>query len=179
MKNDIIRKCEKRCGLIIIMLGLTSYFAWDWLGMPVFLGAVFPVNRSVFEYCKPAFWPGVVVSLFEYGLIKRNTFNFAFAKMSMLLAAPFLMVLLYYTYSGILGFSLFAADMAVYIISVLTGQYISCRILLSKKNFHILNTVAPLILVLLLLAFSLPTFFPAEIAFFKDMPSGSYGMPVK
>lgn len=177
--RNFIRKCEFRCGFIILLLGLAFYFAYDWSGTYRPLGAIFPVNGSIWEYCKMAFWPAWIISIFEYFFIRSKTYNFAFGKASMLFVTPLLMITMYYTYSGILGYDIFIVNVAIYLISIILGQYLSYKILVSRKIFYLMNTLSSGIIMFMMLAFSVPTFFPPEIALFRDVELGIYGIPYR
>jgi hypothetical protein len=104
------------------------------------------VNESTWEHFKMAFWPSLFFALIEYPFLKKDTNNFFVAKFAGLFAMPVITTILFYGYTSLTGTHLLWADVIVFILSVIGGQWISLIILtktekmkpIQKKN-HILT----------------------------------------
>ena len=61
---------------VIIILGTTLHFWFEWTGYWRPMALIAAVNESTWEHFKMAFWPGFFFSLIEYRFIKDETNNF-------------------------------------------------------------------------------------------------------
>jgi len=80
------------------------------------LGAV---NESTWEHLKLVFWPIVLFAVVEWFAYGRNTPGFWPAKALSVLIAMATIVVLFYTYTGILGYNLMAVDIATFVIGTI------------------------------------------------------------
>lgn len=64
---------------------------------------------------------------------QKSTNNFLFAKTVGIYLIPFIIVVIFYSYTTILGESILAIDILSFIIAVIIGQLASYRLLTSKK----------------------------------------------
>jgi len=89
---------------------------------------------------------------------------------------PLLIVIIFYSYTSILGTHLLIMDILSFFIAVVIGQLVSLKILLStalKKKYILISWIA---LIFLALVFVLFTFFPPELPIFQDSTNGQYGI---
>jgi len=89
---------------------------------------------------------------------------------------PITIVVLFYSYTAILGHGLLIVDIAIFVIAVVVGQLVSYRLLIASPLPERLNRFAPIALVILGILFVLFTFYPPEISLFKDSVTGGYGI---
>ena len=118
--------------IFMLIFGVVLHFAYEWSGENLIVSFIAPVNESIWEHLKLIFWPVVFFMLPEYFLYGKNENDFFAIKMSAIFCGIAFTVISYYTYSGVLGFNLFAVDIAIFILSVFCCQYIS--FFLSKQN---------------------------------------------
>jgi hypothetical protein len=90
---------------------------------------------------------------------------------------PIITVVLFYSYTAILGTHILAIDISIFIVSVMLAQLISFRIIVSEKDYSALNKIALIMLAVLTLAFSLFTYFPPKPGLFLDPRTGKAGIP--
>ena len=165
------------CGAaFIIVFGSILHFAFEWSGSQPIVGMFSAVNESVWEHLKLGFWPAVAFALIEFKYLKKSTNNFLFAKTVGIYLIPVVIMVIFYSYTAILGESILIIDILSFIIAVIVGQLVSYRLLTWKTLPYNLDRVSLIALLLLGLAFVLFTFYPPQLAMFQDPITGEYGI---
>lgn len=162
--------------LFIIILGTLMHFAFEWAGGWKPLALFAAVNESVWEHLKLAFWPAFLFAILECVLLRKDWRSFFIAKAASFYVMPATIMVLFYTYTGIIGFSILAVDISTFVIAALLGQYVSYRIMVSGKSSTAAVILSLAAILLITLAFSLFTFYPPHIPLFKDPVTGGYGI---
>ena len=106
--------------VFVSVLGTLLHFAYEFSGENYFVGLFTPVNESVWEHMKLLFFPMLVFSLFSKEKLSP-------ALMLGTLSGTFLIPVLFYTYTGILGFNVAIIDILIFYISVIFAFYISYK----------------------------------------------------
>lgn len=163
--NQVKRFCILGA-VITIVLGVVGHFVYDWTGQNFLVGLFFPVNESTWEHMKLVYFPMLLVTLvagklFEekYPCIYDAMFLGTFAG---LIAVP----VLFYTYSGILGFNADWMNIAVYIISILVAYFVVFLVLSECKQRN--SKLIRYIYYAFLLAFMVFTVYPPQIGLFME-----------
>ena len=107
--------------VFVLIAGTLAHFVYDWSGQNRIVGWFFPVNESTWEHMKLIFFPMLLYSL----VFGREMLC---AMLWGTLAGTWLIPVLFYTYSGILGRNMFVLDLAVFVLSVLAGFWVAGRI---------------------------------------------------
>ncbi|MGE5653866.1 MAG: DUF6512 family protein [Bacillota bacterium] len=165
--------------LMIIVLGTISHFVFNLADRWWPLAFVFPVNESVWEHLKLAFWPALLFGVLEWWWLRDNSGNLLVATVLSALIGPLLIVLLFYGYTAILGRNLFVFDMLTFIIAVAAAQWLSYRVLASGEDLSRYNGLALLVLAVAMVAFLSLSFAPPRWDIFRDPPSGGYGISAR
>ena len=160
----------------IIIFGSILHFTFEWAGHNPIVGVFSAVNESVWEHLKLGFWPAIVFALIEFKYLKKSTNNFLFAKTISIYLIPIIIIVLFYSYTAILGESILAIDILSFVIAVIVGQLVSYRLLTGKTLPYNLDMVSLIALILLSLAFVLFTFYPPQLPMFQDPITGEYGI---
>ena len=134
------------------------------------------VNESVWEHLKLAFWPSIIYALIEWLFFRRETKNFWAAKTFGILTMPIIITSFFYGYKAFLGYNILWVDISLFVFAVFTGQMISCGLLLRQSFDSGLKILAMILLVMMIAAFSLFTFFPPHCPLFCDLQTGQYGI---
>jgi len=145
-------------------------------GAAFLVGAIAAVNESVWEHLKLGFWPALVFAAWEYSRFGKSANNFRFAKTLGIYLIPITIVVLYYSYTAILGHGLLMVDIAIFVVAVVVGQLVSYRLLIASPLPKRLNRFAPIALIVLGILFVLFTFYPPQFPLFRDPVSGGYGI---
>ncbi|NIQ07744.1 MAG: hypothetical protein GWO20_19120 [Candidatus Korarchaeota archaeon] len=163
--------------VFIIFLGSFLHFAFELSGGWWPIGIIAAVNESVFEHLKLGIWPAFFYTILESKQVRGDTTNFGVAKAASMYLIPLTIVVLFYSYTTILGHGLLAIDIAIFIIAVVVGQGVSYKLLTSFSLHEKWERVAWLAMLVLLLVTVLFTFFPPHLAIFQDSTTGDYGIP--
>jgi hypothetical protein len=162
--------------IFIVFLGSALHFTYDLSGKLAIVGAFSAVNESVWEHLKLAFWPSLIWLLIEYLPIKKVTNNFLTAKTLGTCVMVALIPVVFYSYTSIVGQSIFAIDITTFIVAVVLGQVVSYFFFKKNRFSRNADKVALVILVVLGIAFIVFTFYPPHLPIFQDPISRGYGI---
>jgi hypothetical protein len=162
--------------VFIVIAGSLLHFTFELSGQQPVVGVFSAVNESVWEHLKLGFWPALVWTLIEYRAIRKSTNNFLFAKTLGIYLIPIVIPILFYSYTAVLGESVLVIDILTFVVAVIVGQLVSYKLLTYRELPDMLNTIAPVALVLLGVAFVLFTFYPPHLPLFQDPVTGDYGI---
>lgn len=153
--------------LFVVITGSIAHFVYDWSGENSLLGFLFPINESVWEHMKLSFFPMLLYSFYLNAKLEDAYPCIRTASLAGTLLSAFLIPVLFYTYSGILGHNYVILDILTFVISVLLSfieMYkltLSCSLSSYKKQLTIL-------VLILAMYFFLFTYFPLSIGIFTD-----------
>lgn len=165
---------------VIILMGSLMHFVYAWSGNLTIVGIFDPVNESVWEHLKMAFWPVLFWWFLGYLIYREgdkisvNHWFFSCAISAMV--CPLFIVTFYYTYTGAFGIHSLLLDIASLFLSIITGQLAALHVYnYAKPNKCCLYCAYALVL-LIALAFVIFTFLPPHIPLFLDFSTGNYGI---
>jgi hypothetical protein len=156
-------------------MGSLLHFCFEWSGSFAPLALFCAVNESVWEHLKLGFWPGLFFAFLEYFLFGKRVNNFWVAKVLSLYIIPISIIVLFYSYTAVLGRHTLALDILIFVFSIALAQFISYSLMSSEKDYSAFNKVALILLAVLTLAFSLFTYFPPKLELFLDPRTGNLG----
>jgi hypothetical protein len=163
--------------VFIVFLGSALHFTYEFSGKLAIVGAFSAVNESVWEHMKLAFWPSLIWLLIEYLQLKKHTNNFLTAKTLGTCLMVATIPIVFYSYTAVSGKSIFAVDISTFVVAVIIGQLLSCKLLTHRQLDEKLDKIAVAAIILLALAFILFTFYPPQLQIFRDSVTGTYGIP--
>ncbi len=145
-------------GVILISgIGIFLHYAYELLDEHQFIKLFAPVNETLWEHLKMAFYGMVGFALIEYIFIGKDYKNFIFAKAFSSLLACFLVVVLYYGYTNFLDPEIYL-DIIIFVVAILLAQIFSYAILISKLFVNGLNYFGLIVLVATALLFASYTY---------------------
>ena len=163
--------------VLIIGFGTTLHFLFEWTDYWRPIAIIAAVNESTWEHFKMAFWPSLIFALIEYPFLKEETNNFFLAKFSGLITMPVITMILFYGYTSLTGTHLLWADVIVFILSVIGGQWVSLTILTKTGDMQPrVQKFAIGGLVIMVMAFSLLSYFPLKNFVFAHPENGEFGI---
>jgi len=173
MKNDIkINNLLLYSIFFITLMGSAFHFVYDLTGKIKLVGIFVPINESVFEHLKLAFYP-VIIWYFAFYFIYKRKLNLKFSKVFTLmtisiLISIILILALYYTYTGALGISSTFLDIFIYFLAITIAQLIIIkfykRIIFTTSKFYL----SLAIIITLAVSFTIFTFYPPNIPIFIE-----------
>ena len=173
-RNLIIWEIAGAC--VIIACGSLLHFVFEWLGNYYPVALIAAVNESVWEHLKLAFWPSLIWAGIEYPYLRKLVPNFLVAKITGIIVMPIFIVIVFYSYTSVVGSSILFVDISTFVIAVFAGQIVSYKILLIGSPVIWLKNLSLVALALSIFAFSLFTYFPPRLPLFEDSRNGSYGI---
>lgn len=171
-----IKQWQIAGAIFTIMLGTLLHFTYKWSGKCPFVSYFAPINESIWEHQKLLFTPVVLFTVIELLAYGKSIRNFLPVKVLSIIIGIFVIIISFYTYSGVIGQNCLAADVGIFILGVLASYWFSN---------HFLNTdfftspswqfVSYVLLALLIYFFATFTLSPPHIAMFRDPVTNSYG----
>lgn len=125
------------CVLAFIIIGTVGtlwHFVYEWTGENPIVGAIAPVNESVWEHLKLLFFPALIYLIIEYFLSKERYENLISAGVIGIIMGMLTITAFFYTYTGVLGFDSPILDVLSYYLGLVVTLYVKSRIL-RKKSF--------------------------------------------
>lgn len=120
--------------LVIGVLGTISHFLYEWTNYNKIVGYFSAVNESTFEHLKLLFFPTILFSLIEYFFVKKEIKNYISSVIISVIIGIISIVVLFYTYKGVLGYNVDAVNIAIYYISIIIMLIVKNRII-DSENF--------------------------------------------
>ncbi|MFX0039097.1 MAG: DUF6512 family protein [Promethearchaeota archaeon] len=177
MKKTIL-KWEMLGIIFVVMLGALFHFMFALLNYWSPLGAIFPVNESVWEHLKLPFWPLIIFSLIEYNYIKDKANNLILGKTISFIISISTILIVFYSYTAILGTELLIVDILSFVLGVIIGQLVSYKILMKEQLSKLYIKASWIILIGFGILFAVFTYFPPHLPIFQDSETGLYGIIV-
>jgi len=162
--------------IFVIIIGSIFHFIFDWFNQWPPIGAIAPVNESVWEHLKLVFWPLIFFSIIEYFPLKGEAHNFVLAKFIAIIIAEVTILVTFYSYTAILGTELLIVDILSFIIGVILGYLVSYKILKVKQLPNWTTIISFIAIILLGIIFVVFTYYPPQIPLFQDPETGLYGI---
>ena len=177
IKENKLLKIQIIVILFCLILGTLLHFTYEWSGENLFVGSFSAVNESVWEHLKLAFYPMLIAAIIEYFFVKNIANNYVEAKTIGIFTAISFIVVAFFTYSGIIGTSIIAIDILLFIISIILGEYVAYKLMKRNDESTVATTsLSIIILAFLLLCFVIFTYLPPEVNLFRDVTTGVYGI---
>lgn len=151
--------------IFVSILGTLFHFVYDWTGNNSIVGLFVPINESTWEHMKLIFFPMLLFSFYADKKLSKDNPCIISSLSFGTIAGTILIPVLFYTYSGILGYNIQVVDILTFYVSVIIAFWISYKLTLSCKVNNYGNLLN-FILIIFTVAFIIFTVFPPEIALF-------------
>lgn len=151
----------------VLITGSLAHFLYEWSDENYIVGLFTPINESIWEHMKLLFFPMLLYSI-VMTLKFRDKYPYITSALCFgILAGTFLIPLLYYAYTYILGRNFFILDISIFFLSIVIAFRLSYKLTLSCKLKHC--TVLLCVLVCVLFAcFLIFTSHAPDLVIFKD-----------
>lgn len=149
----------------VLITGTLSHFVYEWTGKSFFVGFFVPVNESIWEHAKLIFFPMLLFAFFMKWKLQDSYPCIGTSLMAGILTGTASIPVIFYTYTGILGYHTLVLDLLTFVASVLIAFITTYRLAKSckaqKYRFFLLGAV-----ILLTLCFFVFTYAPPDIGLF-------------
>ena len=158
--------------------GTLLHFVYEWSGGSLPAACISAVNEATWEYMKLLFVPLFLFSLVQVCLLGRNYPNLPAVRALSVLTGTALIPVLFYTYTGILGYHVTWVDISIFFLADLGAFALDFALLrrgkLSARWMQLLGLAA---LWGLAFCFVWCTFHPVSLPLWRDPVTGVYGIP--
>jgi hypothetical protein len=128
---------------------------------------IFPTNESVWEHLKLLFFPALLWWIAEWFFYGKKTPRFFAVKVWSLVTALAFIIVLYYTYVGVVGSDSLVIDIAIFELAVALYFRLSyLQFLKSRPETEGENILASIVFLTVLFSFLIFSFFPPSIGLF-------------
>jgi hypothetical protein len=152
---------------IIGILGTLGHFLYGWTNENTIIGYFFPINESTWEHLKLLFFPTIIYSIFEKITLKNNIQNYTSSVVFSSIIGMISIVVLFYTYKGVLGYNVDFINISIYYLSLIIMLIFKNKII-NKEIFssQYLNYIALFLAFIITLLFVFFTYNPPSINLF-------------
>lgn len=159
-----------------IIFGTLLHFTYHAFDSNVWVGVFSAVNESTWEHLKLLVTPMLIFSIVEYIVYGKDIRNFIPVKFISMLIGMIVIIVLFYTYTGILEKNYLMIDITTFFVGVICA-YIFSAMTLDKKVFSspTANTLSIAGVIILACCFVLFTFLPPQNSLFRDSLTGIHG----
>lgn len=161
----------------IFVLNFISHFLYEWMPNTLF-SIFFPVNESIFEHMKMISTSILIYSIMEYIILKKtktNYNNYLFSIFISCIGNIIIFLIMYLPIYYKIGEKLILTIILLFISIVIT-EFISYKILCTKKNYTWLNIVSLLMIITLYIILGYLTYNPIICPLFFDPLNEKYGI---
>lgn len=162
---------------VITASGSAMHYAYDWSGQHAIMGLIFPVNESVWEHLKMAYWGLFLFALCEYPWVNQKVKNYFTIKLLGLLILIFSILAIYYAYHSLLGRNVLALDILSFVVGVVLCQWASWRLYQNPFAMRFPDSISLLLFLGAGILFAWLTLHPPRKKIFWDRNTKSYGIP--
>ena len=155
-------------GFALVTFGGTiAHFLYDWTGKNILISPFSGVNESTWEHMKLIFFPALFCYIALCFLKRGNEPCIIYAFPKAIFLGTFLIPVLFYTYSGILGFTVSFIDIAIFYICVFISFFYLYKttITVKKLEYSLAFNIGLIFLTLLFLCF---TYNPPALGIFAN-----------
>jgi hypothetical protein len=152
----------------IALVGTLLHNAYVLTRPYVFFALIAPVNESVWEHLKMAYW-GVLIWTMIEGLTVRKNMKNPFPALAVGIAVFILtIVVVFYSYTAFTHTSVLWVDISTFVAGAWLSRWFICRIWKSPEMKKPAQRIALVFLLTLALVFMMFTFYPPESDIFID-----------
>jgi hypothetical protein len=176
VKNRKVLALEIVGTIFIILLGSILHFTYALSGNNLLVGFFSAVNESVWEHLKLAFWPSLLWMLIMMTQLRNAINNFLPAKVFGTYVMVAFIPAVFYSYTAFTGESIFAIDIATFVVAVIVGQLVSYQLYKYRTLPRSADKIAIVAMILLAAAFISFTFYAPHLPIFQDPVTSQYGV---
>ncbi|MGN0383484.1 MAG: DUF6512 family protein [Eubacterium sp.] len=153
--------------IFTIIVGSLLHFLYDWFNHNPAVSIFAPVNESTWEHLKLVFYPMIIYAIYYYFKSGHTYPNYSTATAIGIVSAMAAIIILFYTYTGIIGKSILWVDISIFVIATIIG-YIIIYIMLKDFSLKFISPGLGIVLIeFIFLMFVYFTMSPPDLNLFK------------
>lgn len=163
--------------IFTIILGSLLHFTYEFFNKNIVIGYFSAVNESTWEHLKLLITPVVIFAIIEYFIYGKDLNNFIIVKALSILLGMITIIVVFYTYTGILGENYLPLDIGTFILGVFITYYFSYKMLQTELFYSEKRSYIGFFIIFLILFFMIYfTVNPPRINLFLDPNTNTYGI---
>ena len=146
------------------LVGTLLHFVFEWTDESLLAAPFSAVNESTFEHLKLLFWPFFITTIIGLFVFPDKRPSFIAAAAVSVFLGMIAIIVLFYTYSGVIGKFYSAVNIAIFFIAVIFSYYLLYLFMKNKSfDFPFSGVLGSLIFILLIAVLISFTFLPSEL----------------
>ncbi len=151
--------------IFVTTLGVLFHFTYEWSNENFIVGLFSATNESTWEHLKLAFFPLLILTIWQATYQHRNDDYFLPSRTIGILAAMAFIVVAFYTFTGVVGKNIDFVNIAIYFLGILFGFLVEKTVY--GKTKLLTPNGALIVLFLFTFLFVIFTFSPPNLGIFK------------
>jgi hypothetical protein len=161
----------------VAVIATLWHFLFFLTGEFAVIGAIVPVNNSVWEHFKVILYPVLLFSLIEYRYIGYHANNYIIAKTVTIFLTLLLIGAVFYTYFYAVKEQIAAANIAIFIGALIIGQLAGAWVMTNDPLPKYLKYVAIAFIIALAIVLIVYTYNPFHTQISLDTAAKIFGLP--
>lgn len=163
--------------IFTVILGGLLHFTYQFSNKNLIVGYFSAVNESTWEHLKLLITPFTIFSMIEYFIYGKDINNFIMVRALSMLLGMITIIIVFYTYTGIIGNNYLVLDISTFILGVVISYYFSYNILQTNLFYDEKYSYIGLLIIFLVIFFMIYfTVRPPRINLFLDPGKNTYGI---
>ncbi len=178
-----IKKLEIIDALVISVVGTFLHFLFELSGKNKFVALFSPVNESTFEHLKLLFFSWLIFLIFELIVLCRSPITLRCyeyilpAKTIGVFCGMIAIIVSFYTYSGVLGFTVGIINVLTFFAGVAVQYFVTMKVYKGGHYAGLSNLIIGVLFILFMsVVFFVFTYNTPKISLFLDPVTKSYGI---
>ncbi|HRI05932.1 MAG TPA: DUF6512 family protein [Candidatus Dojkabacteria bacterium] len=160
---------------VIFILGSLFHFLYKYGGKKIWMAIISPVNESIWEHLKIAFYPFLIYAVFELFLLDLSLESFIWAKTVGVVVLIVAILLIEVIYPRFTKKNILFIDLIVFFLTIALAQYVGYMIFINTLLVPPIS-ISLSILLSIAMIIAYVTFYPPKRPLFRDSLTGKYGI---
>ena len=159
---------------VIFLLGSLFHFLYKYAGKRKWMAVISPVNESIWEHLKIAFYPALIYSIIQLAITNNLPANYFTAEIIGIYFMIFFILIAEWIYPAILKRNVLVLDLLVFFVAILGSQLVSYAVF--NSSIKIEDWLLIIIAITQTIIFAVFSFKPPKINLLRDSVDGKYGI---
>lgn len=152
--------------VFVVLLGILLHYTYEWSEKNYIVGLFSATNESTWEHLKLAFFPMLLLTVWDVFHTYTNDDNFLPARTIGILAAMAFIVIAFYTFTGVVGKNVDFVNIIIYLLGIAFGFLVEKHVY--GKTKYLNTTGSIIILFVIALLFFIWTYSAPNAGIFKE-----------
>lgn len=164
---------------VIYFGGVAFHFLYKYGGKKRWMIVISPVNESIWEHLKLAFYPTLLFSIIGYFVLRSVPTNFFTAEIIGIYSMIITILIIEWIYPKITKKNILIIDLIVFFVAIALGQFVSYLVMTTRSDINFSNQLLIIIVIAQTFFFTILSIRPPRLNLFRDSMDGLYGIKPK